>query len=181
MDILKILLGQIPEAIYFALFMILVKQLKTKRLLYTVLMSIEYALLFYTFPNNIWARVLYFVCTYIVLKLLYKEKSQITDIFTMGIASLYITIIGAVTYFAFYNMGYIVALIINRVCLFLPLYLLRNKLPNIQKMYKKFWNRNDKIPKRMKSTTFRCVNLVVFNITFYLLNAIIIYCLLNRR
>lgn len=38
---LELFLGQIPEAIYFALFMIYAKNLKTKRLLYTILMILE--------------------------------------------------------------------------------------------------------------------------------------------
>ena len=42
---LELLLGQIPEAIYFALFMIFTKELKSKRILYIVLMVTEYLLL----------------------------------------------------------------------------------------------------------------------------------------
>lgn len=38
MDLLEIFLGQIPEAIYFALFMIFAKDLKEKRILYILLM-----------------------------------------------------------------------------------------------------------------------------------------------
>lgn len=34
MDLLEIFLGQIPEAIYFTLFMIFAKDLKEKRILY---------------------------------------------------------------------------------------------------------------------------------------------------
>lgn len=181
MNTLEILLGQVPEALYFAIFMILTKRLTTKRLLFTGLMIIEYILLLNVLPYSTWSHVLYFGISYLLLKLLYKEKCQITDIFTMGIASLYITLLGGITYFTLYKLSYLIALIVNRLCLFLTLYVLRNKLYKIQNMYKKLWNRNDKIPKHIKSTTFRCINLVVFNVTFYLLNAIMIYCLLNRR
>ena len=37
MDLLEIFLGQIPEAIYFALFMMFAKDLKEKRILYILL------------------------------------------------------------------------------------------------------------------------------------------------
>ena len=42
MNILEILLGQVPEVIFFALFMILAKNIKKKRLLFTGLMCLEY-------------------------------------------------------------------------------------------------------------------------------------------
>ena len=45
MDLLELMLGQIPEAIYFALFIILTKELKEKRILFIILMIIEYILL----------------------------------------------------------------------------------------------------------------------------------------
>ena len=45
MNILEIILGQIPEAVYFAVFMILVKGLKEKRFLFTCLMILEYVFL----------------------------------------------------------------------------------------------------------------------------------------
>ena len=38
MELDQLLLGQIPEAIYFALFMILVKNIKEKRILFIILM-----------------------------------------------------------------------------------------------------------------------------------------------
>lgn len=42
---LQLLLGQIPEAIYFALFMILTKSYKNKRALFIGLMTGEYIFL----------------------------------------------------------------------------------------------------------------------------------------
>ena len=39
---LELIIGQIPEAIYFALFMIYAKGLKEKRILFTVLMVNRY-------------------------------------------------------------------------------------------------------------------------------------------
>ena len=51
MNVLQLLLGQIPEAIYFALFMIFTKRLDKKQILFTVLMIIEYILLFIFYYN----------------------------------------------------------------------------------------------------------------------------------
>ena len=58
MDILEIILGQIPEAVYFAVFMILVKELKEKRFLFIISMIIEYLLVLNVLPYSIWSYVL---------------------------------------------------------------------------------------------------------------------------
>ena len=177
MNVLQLLLGQIPEAIYFALFMIFTKRLDKKQILFTILMIIEYILLFNFTPVTIWSHISYFIITYMILRLLYNEKSQITDIFTLGIASILVIIISMVSYIIV-DMAIkdiIVCNILAKIMLFIILYFSRNKLYKIQNMYKKFWNRNDKIPKPMKSTTFRCINLVLFNIMFFIINNSILF------
>lgn len=98
MNLMELLLGQIPEAIYFALFMIFTKQLKEKRILYILLMIGEYLILKLFFKFNIYFQVSYTVFTYIILKLLYREKSQITDVFTFTISSIVLIIISAFSY-----------------------------------------------------------------------------------
>lgn len=183
MNILELLLGQLPEAAYFALFIILVRQIKVKRLLFISLSSIEYILLLILFPYNIWSHVLYFAMTYVILKMLYKERALITDIFTLAIASLFMMVISIPLYLVIhaFSLHILIGNVIQKLILFLVLYLLRNKLVNIQRLYKKFWNRNDKVPKRMKSTTFRVLNVIVFNFMFYIINIILVFCLLIRR
>ena len=47
MNISELLLGQIPEAIFLALFMIIGKDLKTRRIWLTILMTLEYIFLVY--------------------------------------------------------------------------------------------------------------------------------------
>ena len=37
-------------------------------------------------------------------------------------------------------------------------------------MYKKYWNRNDKVNKKMKSLTFRNINIISFNVMFFLMH-----------
>lgn len=179
---LEILLGRVAEAIYFSLFMILVKRLKEKRLLYTILMIAEYLILYACFPYNVRFQILYTFISYIILKILYKDKAQITDIFTFTIGSIILTISCIILYFiisvTFKNV--VIYAIINRIIIFLFLYLTRNKLYKIQNIYKKNWNRNDGIKKNIKSTTFRAVNLVVFNIIFYVLNICMIFIIIKN-
>ena len=182
MNVLQLLLGQIPEAIYFALFMIFTKRLDKKQILFTILMIIEYILLFNFTPVTIWSHISYFIITYIILKILYHEKSQITDIFTLGIASMILMIISGICYFTLstFITNIIIGNAIQKLLLFIFLYFISDKLYKIQNTYKKFWNRNDKIPKPMKSTTFRCINLILFNIMFFIINGYIIIYLVWR-
>lgn len=175
--VLEVVLGQVPEAIYFSLFMIYTKQLKEKRILFTVLMIVEYLLLTRFLVFNIWFQIGYTIMTYLILKLLYKEKTQITDIFTFTIASI-ITIISCLIpsfLIIFKICDYIIYAIITRILMFSFILIFKNKLYKIKEFYKKVWNRNDKVKKKIKSTTFRCLNLVVFNITFYILNILMLY------
>lgn len=174
MNTLQILLGQIPEAIYFSLFMIFTKRLKNKNILFIILMTIEYVLLFQAFPYSIWGHILFFIISYLILKLLYKDKCQIIDVFTLGIASLLLMIISSITYFIFAPNNVMFGVIISKFILFYVLFLIKDKLYNIQNLYKLLWNRNNK-KKKIKSTTFRALNIVIFNTMFYLINLGMLY------
>jgi len=170
--LLEILVGQLPEAIYFALFLLFTKNLKEKKLLFVLILCVEYILSFQTIRFLLWSHIMFFILAYTTLKLLYKEKAQITDVFTLAIASIILIINSMVLYFPvlFFCKKYIIYVIIGRISMFVILFLLKNKLPKIQKLYKKFWNRNDDIPKPMKSATFRALNTVCFNFMFFILN-----------
>lgn len=174
MDILQILLGQLPEAIYFTLFMIFAKNIKEKRILFTILMIVDYFLLKYSFKFSAYFHTLYVVTTFLTLKVLYKEKSQLTDIFILLISYIILIVISAITFILFGN-NYIFACVINRLLLILFFVIFKHKLYNIQKLYKRNWNRDDNKPKKVKSATFRCINLVIFNIAFYIINLGMLY------
>lgn len=178
-NILELLLGQIPEAVYFSLFMIFTKQLKEKRLLFTIIMILEYVLIQRVIHFNIWLHIIYTIFVYLILKLLYKDKAQVTDIFTFTISSILLILIDIPLYFgiAMITDKYIIFVIIERIAMFTTLFLLKNKLPKIQSLYKKMWNRNDKEKKKIKSVTFRSLNVVLFNLTFYIINITILYCI----
>lgn len=170
MNILITVLGQIPEAIFIALFMIFAKNLKTKRLLFTFIMIAEYLLLMNLFAYNWMFHILYAVLAFIAIKLLYKDKSEITDIFIFATSYIAIIISSMICY-VISSDNVIVGCIINRIMLFVPLLIVGYDLHYIEKVYRKYWNRNDKIKKKIKSVTFRSINVVVFNLLFYVINA----------
>ena len=162
----------IPEAIYFSLFMIFAKGIKEKRLLFIVLTCIEYILLLKAFPYSIYSKIGFFVITYIILKILYKEKSQITDVFILAIAS-FILIISCALFSIFFITGifkYKYCTIANRIFIFMFLFIAGYRLNILQKVYKKYWNRNDKEKKKIKSLTFRNINIIFFNVMFFIIN-----------
>ena len=180
---LELLLGQIPEAIYFALFMIFTKELKSKRILYIVLMITEYLLLKHFIEFSIWFQIAYTIAQFVILKILYKEKAQITDIFTFAIASAVLILISFISYFIIWATlsNYYIAVILCRILLFTFLVIFHKKLCKIQKLYKLLWNRTNKKLIKMKSATFRAVNLVIFNIMFYIINLGMIFTLFIGR
>ena len=162
----------LPEAIFFSLFMIYAKGIKERRLLFIALTCIDYILLFKAFPNSIYSKVGFFIVTYILLKVLYKEKAQVTDIFLLAIAS-FVLIISCALFSIFFILNifkYEYCTIANRIFLFGFLFIFGYKLNILQKMYKKYWNRNDKVNKKMKSLTFRNINIISFNVMFFLMH-----------
>ena len=132
-------LGAVPEALFFSLFLILCKDLKEKRALFAFLMYVEFVILKVFISYDVWFQIIYTFMTFLILKMLYKDKAQITDIFAFAAASILLIIIGALSYMlVYYTVGiYAVAYILNRLLLFGVLYLLRNKL---KVWYKKFMN-----------------------------------------
>lgn len=180
---LELIIGQIPEAIYFALFMIYAKGLKEKRILFTVLMVAEYILLTRFLIYNIWFQILYTFITFLILKVLYKEKAQVTDIFTFTISSVILMILSCITFLIF-NIFYknmLIASLFLKILMILFFIIFYKKLYKIQNLYKKLWNRNDKVKKKIKSITFRCINLIIFNLSFYILNIIMLYCIFLKK
>lgn len=99
---LELFAGQILEAIYFALFMIFTKRLKNKCILFTILMIAEYILLKQFLHYTMWFQVLYTFITFLILKVLYKQQAQITDIFTFMIGSFILMLISGVPYVIIY-------------------------------------------------------------------------------
>lgn len=165
----ELFLGQIPEAIYCACFMIACKNIKEKRLLFILLMIMDYLLLKQIFIFNSWFQLLYVVLTFIILKVLYKDKAKIFDIFYMILCYLTIIVV-SIPCFLLFGENMIIANFINKVTLFSSLLLFGNKLHLLDNIYYKHWNRNDKVKKKVKSITFRSINLISLNIIFIVIN-----------
>lgn len=165
----ELFLGQISEAIYCALFMIACKNIKDHKFLFVLLMVMDYLLLTRVLIFNSWFQLLYVIITYIILKVLYKDKTKVFDIFYMVLC--YITLIISRTIcYGLFGDNMILANFVNKTVLFGSLFLFNNKLHQLDNIYYKHWNRNDKIKKTVKTITFRSVNLIIANIVLIVIN-----------
>lgn len=173
MNWLELFLGQIPEGIFFALFMIFAKEIKDRRTLFVTCATVEYVFLIRCFPYSYVFHLLFLILTFLLLKLFYKERSQITDVFILVLAYFIMCISSVICYYICFS-NVVLAALLNKLALFTLLLLLNYKLHAIQKLYKKQWNRGNPDAK-IKSTTFRSLNLVLFYVFFVLIHACIIF------
>lgn len=146
MEILRLISAKLLEPLYFSLFLIIGKDLKKKRLLFTLIMIFEYIMLKHYIKFNVAFQFIYTFMTYLTLKVLYKEKAQITDIFLFTAASIILIIISAVSYLSVYYTikNYYAAMVLNRVILFTFLYFSRNKIRTYYVKFYSLWNRRHK-------------------------------------
>lgn len=173
--LLSILLGLLPETLYFTLFLICTKNIKEKRIKLFFLLAVSYCLCILVQNFRILCYILLIVCIYISLKLLYKKKAQIIDIFIISVAYLWLGILSVVL-MNFVNKdysNYFIILILQKILLFVP-FIFKNKFNIIYKKYYKLWNRNDKENRKIKSITLRNVSLILLNSFIFFMNILLI-------
>ena len=171
----SILFGLIPDVLYFTLFFTFIKNLKEKRMLLFLLIAISYFICMTVQQYNILYYLLFIILVYGDLKLLYKAKTQIIDIFIIGIAYLWQVILSLILpIFAAKDLSnYYTLYIINLILLFSP-FVFKNKFNIIYKKYCRFWNRNDNEKRSIKSITLRNISLILLNGLILVLNMTII-------
>lgn len=170
-NICLVFLEKVCEAIYFSLFLIYGKNLKEKRILFIGIMIFEYLMITKLIQYNVWIHISYIIMTYINLKVLYKEKAQITDIFLFGAASIFLIIISITSYALVYFTirKYIVALILNRILIFSLISIIRKDINKIYQKFYKLWNKHN-TPNTVKSLTLRNISIIIFNLMFWVIN-----------
>lgn len=166
-----IILEKVLEAVYFAMFLLMGKNIKNKKLLFIGIMVFEYLMLTNYIEFNVWFQLIYTFMSFVNLKVLYKEKAQITDIFLFMVASFVLIAVSVISYTIIYFTirQYIVALILNRVLLFITLYFSKDVIRNKYKAFCSLWNRHN-IPNQIKSLTLRNISIIIFNLMFWLIN-----------
>lgn len=183
-EIVLLFLEKICEAIYFSAFLIIGKGIKEKRILFTAIMIFEYLALKHFIHYNIWFQLIYTFMSFVNLKVLYKDKAQVTDIFLFAIASIILIIFSIVfailAYFVFNN--YYICLILDRISIMIFIFLVKDKIQYIYNKFCSVWNRrkkNDKI--KIRSLTVRNVSIIFFNLMFWLINICLTIILLTKK
>jgi len=176
--LISILLGLLPEVLYFTLFISYTKNIKEKRLRLGILIAVAYVICMFIQKYQVVYYVLFITLVYLILKLLYKHKAQITDIFLISVIFNYVCL---TSYFCFLFLkqdlsNYFILYIVARILLFIP-FIFRNKFNIIYKKYYSLWNRNDNIKRPIKSITLRNISLISLNIFIFLMNLGCIYIL----
>lgn len=131
--LISILFGLIPEVLFFTLFITCAKGIKKKRIKLFLLMSIAYIICMFIKRYEVFYYCLFVVLIYIILKILYGNKTQIIDIFVISLSTLYLTIISFI-FSRFITNSYFMALILNRIALFL-IFIFKDKFNHLYKIY----------------------------------------------
>ena len=170
-EVIYTLLVKVAEPIYFSLFLIIGKNIKEKRLLLTLIMIFEYLMITNIIEFNVWIQLIYTFLSFINLKVLYKEKSQITDIFLFAVSSIFLISISLLSYSIVYFTikEYFIALLLNRILMFLLLLFGKNIIRNDYKKFCSLWNRHNDTTK-IRSLTLRNISIITFNLMFWFIN-----------
>lgn len=170
-EIIYQVLVKVAEPVYFSLFLLVGKNIKNKRLLLIAIMVFEYLALKNFVHFNVWFQLAYTFMSFVNLKVLYKEKAQVTDIFLFASASVLLIIISlfsyGIIYFTFKK--YIIALILNRLMIFSIIIFGKNIISKSYKNFCSVWNRHNK-PNKPRSLTVRNISIIIFNIMFWVIN-----------
>lgn len=176
-EFVLLILEKVFEAIYFSLFLICGKNIKEKRLLFISIMIFEYFALKHFMHFNVCFHLIYTFMSFINLKVLYKEKAQITDIFLFMAASVILIFFDSISYLIFVRgikERYFIGICMCRLSVLTFLFLFKNKINLCYNKYCKHWNRkkNNNESASIKSLTLRNISIIVFNLMFYTINIV---------
>ena len=167
----SLFLGMLPEVLYFTFFLIYTKDLKEKKLKLFFGIMIVYILCIMISLYKLLYYVVFIFLIYIVLKILYKQKAQIIDIFVFSIATLYLTLTSYICYQLMNNniLSSFVCYLMSRIFLIIP-FIFKNRFNYLYKLYCGLWNRNDKEKRPIKSITLRNVSVIIINLLIFFIN-----------
>lgn len=171
--IVSLLMGMLPEVLYFTLSICFIKDIKKQRLKLFSLLVIGYIVLIMVCRFQLLFYLGYIVYVYIVLKKLYKSK--IIDLFIVSVVSAYLTLVSFISFKL--TDTYMLAYLINRLMLFIPIFILNYKLNDFYNVYYRLWDRHD--GNKIKSITIRNISLVFINMLIVIFNICSLICTID--
>ena len=169
--IISIILGLIPEVLFFTLFFIYTKNIKNKRLLLFLSIAVIYFLCVILKNYVLIYYVGFIALVYFSMKLLYRKQTQIIDVFVISIPFIWITLISYLCFLCLNNnlTNYYLLYILDRIIMFLP-FIFKREFNKLYKSYCRLWNRNDKEKRPIKSITLRNTSLIIINLAICFMN-----------
>lgn len=161
--IASLFFGMLPEVLFFVMFLIYTKNIKEKRMLLFILIVLAYILCIMISRFKLLYYIGFIILVYLILKLLYKKKTQIIDIFVFSLSTLYLTISSYICYQLMTKniiQSSFICYLLSRISLLLP-FIFKNKFNKLYLNYCKLWNRNDSERRKIKSITLRNISLIV--------------------
>lgn len=173
--ITNIMVGMLPEVIFFTLFLIYTKDLKTKRKFLFLGILVSYILCIMIRQYIIMYYLIFILSIWLIEKIVYRENTDAIDIFVFTVATVYLSFVGFIcSRFLSKDMhNYYFILVFNRIALFIP-FIFRSQFHNLYLKYKKFWNRNDAEKRNLKSISLRNISLIGLNIFIFSINIFLI-------
>ena len=157
--------AQFPECFYFIIFIIYSKEIKEKRGLLSILMIINYFAITSIFFNDIYFHLFFIINNYLILKILYKEKTQIIDVFWLNAGILLCLIFTLI--FMLFNLFFenaCLLCLLSKIILILFIIIFKKQISNIYKKYYLHWNIDYKNERKIKSLTLRHWSIFGINI-----------------
>lgn len=168
--LISLLLGAIPDVLYYYLYITKIKDIKSKKIILFILMFLNYIIFNMILRYNLYLYLLYDIMMFMFIKLLYK--SEINDFFLVLFIDIYYIFLSSFCFFLIPN--YAIALLASKIFMFLPL-IYKNKIMNLYKSYCKMWNRNDNAKYPIKSLTLRNISLISLNAIVIILDFFLLY------
>lgn len=165
--LLSILLGLLPEGIFFAWFVIGAKRMKKNEAIHFAVFSIAMFVIVGTILSySIWFYLFIIVALYISLKVLCKS-TEFLDLFLLTIPFLLFGIAGYPCYYLAEILPSwlppnLTTLIINRLVIIIILSALYPHLNKWYNAYKRLWNRHK--DNKIKSITIRNISILLCNV-----------------
>ena len=178
--VINVVVGAIPEILYFYFYFVSVFKLKQKRIFLLLYITLVYIICIIIKKYQVIYYVLFVVLLFIGLRIFNKKNTHISDIFIIGFSFIYLGIVYTISYVISNGdySRYYISLLLSRILLFLP-FAFNNKLHKLYKKYQLLWDKpKEKEKRKLKSITLRNLCLVIsfsFIFILYILGMGIIY------
>lgn len=169
--LINVLIGSIPEILYFWLFITTVFNIKEKRIILLLELTIIYIITIIIKPYQLIYYIIFIISQYIALKTVSNRKVTIPDAFIIAIGFIYLIVVYLISYLfsdGLYS-NYYMSVILSRILLFMP-FIFKSKMKNIYEKYRILWDKPRTLEekRKIKSITLRSICLILTFAVIYL-------------